>query len=86
MSLDLSRPRRLFFVGLGGIGMSALARYLQARGHHVAGSDQRDSPLLAELRAEMGLDPDPVAAYKRSGYFERVAAERVGGRAAGWGA
>ena len=52
MSLDLSRPRRLFFVGLGGIGMSALARYLQARGHHVAGSDQRDSPLLAELRAE----------------------------------
>ncbi|MFI6514909.1 L-rhamnose isomerase [Spirillospora sp. NPDC050679] len=43
-------------------------------------------PLLAELRAEMGLDPDPVAAYKRSGYFERVAAERVGGRAAGWGA
>ncbi|MFC9977426.1 L-rhamnose isomerase [Spirillospora sp. NPDC127200] len=43
-------------------------------------------PLLAELRAEMGLDPDPVAAYKRSGYFERIAAERVGGQAAGWGA
>ena len=43
-------------------------------------------PLLAELRAEMGLDPDPLAAYQRSGYLERICAERVGGRAAGWGA
>ena len=25
-------------------------------------------PLLAELREEMGLDPDPFAAYARSGY------------------
>jgi L-rhamnose isomerase / sugar isomerase len=43
-------------------------------------------PLLAELRGEMGLDPDPVGAYKRSGYFERIVNERVGGTAAGWGA
>ena len=43
-------------------------------------------PLLAELRTEMGLDPDPLAAYQRSGYLERICAERVGGRAAGWGA
>jgi L-rhamnose isomerase/sugar isomerase len=43
-------------------------------------------PLLAGLRAEMGLDPDPMAAYARSGYFERVRAERTGGQAAGWGA
>ena len=28
-------------------------------------------PLLAELRAEQGLDPDPMAAYARSGYAER---------------
>jgi L-rhamnose isomerase / sugar isomerase len=42
--------------------------------------------LLAELRADMGLDPDPVAAYHRSGYFEKIAAERVGGQQAGWGA
>src|SRR5690606_24552313 len=26
-------------------------------------------PLLAELREEMGLHPDPVAAYKASGYY-----------------
>ncbi|MER5383220.1 L-rhamnose isomerase [Streptomyces sp. NPDC002688] len=43
-------------------------------------------PLLAEVRAELGLDPDPVAAYHRSGWAERIAAERVGGTQAGWGA
>jgi L-rhamnose isomerase/sugar isomerase len=43
-------------------------------------------PLLADLRAERGLDPDPMAAYARSGYAERIVAERVGGQQAGWGA
>ncbi|GAA1983749.1 L-rhamnose isomerase [Catenulispora subtropica] len=43
-------------------------------------------PLLAELRQEMGLDPDPLAAYHASGYAEKIAAERVGGTQAGWGA
>jgi L-rhamnose isomerase/sugar isomerase len=43
-------------------------------------------PLLAEVRGEMGLDPDPLAAYRASGYAEKVVAERVGGAQAGWGA
>ncbi len=43
-------------------------------------------PMLADLRADMGLDPDPIAAYARSGYFEKVADERQGGQQAGWGA
>ena len=43
-------------------------------------------PLLAELRTSMGLEPDPRAAYARSGYAERIAAERIGGNQAGWGA
>jgi L-rhamnose isomerase / sugar isomerase len=43
-------------------------------------------PLLAGLREEMGLAPDPVAAYLASGYADRIVAERVGGTAAGWGA
>jgi L-rhamnose isomerase / sugar isomerase len=42
-------------------------------------------PLLAELRGEMGLDSDPVAAYHRSGYAEKIIADRVGGTPAGWG-
>ena len=43
-------------------------------------------PLLAEVREEMGLDPDPLAAYARSGYAEHIVAARAGGQAAGWGA
>jgi L-rhamnose isomerase/sugar isomerase len=43
-------------------------------------------PLLRELRADLGIDPDPPAAYARSGYFDRIRAARVGGTAAGWGA
>jgi L-rhamnose isomerase/sugar isomerase len=43
-------------------------------------------PLLAELREEMGLAPDPVRAYLASGYAEKIASERIGGTAAGWGA
>ncbi|MFK0295082.1 L-rhamnose isomerase [Streptomyces sp. NPDC090442] len=43
-------------------------------------------PLLAELRAGMGLPDDPYAAYAASGYAEKIAAERVGGAQAGWDA
>ncbi|MEV6490832.1 L-rhamnose isomerase [Actinoplanes sp. NPDC051633] len=43
-------------------------------------------PLLAEVRTDAGLDPDPIAAYRRSGYQERIVADRVGGEQAGWGA
>ena len=42
-------------------------------------------PLLAELREEMGLDPDPLAAYERSGHREQVRAQRVGGSSTSWG-
>ncbi len=41
-------------------------------------------PLLAALREEMGLDPDPIAAYHKSGYATKVRAERVGGASTGW--
>ena len=43
-------------------------------------------PILADLRTEQGLDPDPIAAYHRSGYAERIIAERADGQQAGWGA
>ena len=42
-------------------------------------------PLLAGLREDMGLDPDPIAAYQRSGYAEKIIADRVGGTPASWG-
>jgi L-rhamnose isomerase/sugar isomerase len=43
-------------------------------------------PLLGELRMDMGLDPDPIKAYQRSGYQQKIESERVGGTQAGWGA
>ncbi|OIK04195.1 L-rhamnose isomerase [Streptomyces monashensis] len=42
--------------------------------------------LVREVRGEMGVDPEPLAAYALSGWAERIAAERVGGQQAGWGA
>ncbi|MER7408756.1 MULTISPECIES: L-rhamnose isomerase [Streptomyces] len=43
-------------------------------------------PLLARLRESLGADGDPLAAYRASGWAERIVAERVGGEQAGWGA
>ena len=34
-------------------------------------------PLLTEVRVRQGLDPDPIAAFRSSGYAERVARERI---------
>jgi len=41
---------------------------------------------LAAWRESRGLPADPMAAFKASGYLERIAADRVGGTQAGWGA
>ena len=42
-------------------------------------------PLLAQVRVEMGLRPDPIAALKESGYEQKVAAERGTARGASGG-
>ncbi len=44
--------RRLHVVGIGGPGMSALARALHGAGHVVSGSDVRESDVIAALREE----------------------------------
>jgi UDP-N-acetylmuramate--alanine ligase len=53
--LDLSVPRRIHVVGVGGSGMRAIATVLAAMGHRVSGTDLKDSAALARLRAE-GID------------------------------
>ena len=45
----------LYFIGAGGIGMSALVRYFLAKGYKVAGYDRTPSALTAELQSE-GLE------------------------------
>ena len=42
------------------------------------------SPLLEQVRLEMDRDPDPLAAYRKSGYFEKISEQRVGGVSQGW--
>ncbi len=51
-SLDLLVPRRIHIIGIGGAGMSAIAIVLRAMGHHVSGSDLRDSPVAERLRSQ----------------------------------
>jgi len=43
-------------------------------------------PALAEYRAAKGLPENPMQAFAASGYAAQVAADRVGGNQAGWGA
>lgn len=51
MAAVFCRAKRVFFVGIGGIGMQGLALALCRRGYAVRGSDARESPALATLRA-----------------------------------
>ena len=48
----MTLAKHVFFLGLGGIGMSALARHLHRIGHVVGGYDLSPSPLLDRLRGE----------------------------------
>jgi UDP-N-acetylmuramate--alanine ligase len=43
---------KYYFLGIGGIGMSALARYFHAKGFQVAGYDRTETKLTSELQAE----------------------------------
>ena len=43
-------------------------------------------PMLGRWRESKGLDANPVQAFNASGYLKKIAADRVGGQQAGWGA
>jgi len=43
---------KVHFIGIGGIGLSALARFLNNDGHEISGSDMKDSPITKELQNE----------------------------------
>ncbi|MBQ3916504.1 MAG: UDP-N-acetylmuramate--L-alanine ligase [Bacteroidales bacterium] len=47
--------RNIYFIGIGGIGMSAIARYWKFKGLNVSGYDKTPSDLTAQLQAE-GID------------------------------
>ena len=45
----LSEIKSIYFIGIGGIGMSALARFFNSRGVKISGYDKTPSPLTDEL-------------------------------------
>lgn len=48
---QLASLGRVHFIGIGGVGMSAVARIMAARGVPVSGSDAKDLPVMSELAA-----------------------------------
>ena len=47
--MNLNQIKNVYFIGIGGIGMSALARYFQNIGKSVSGYDKTQTPLTNEL-------------------------------------
>ena len=53
--MNLKNIHNVYFIGIGGIGMSALARYFKANGKCVAGYDKNKTPITSTLIA-LGVD------------------------------
>lgn len=53
--MNLNQIHNVYFIGIGGIGMSALARYFKAIGKNVTGYDKTETQLTKELQA-IGID------------------------------
>ncbi len=49
---DIKDIRKIYFIGIGGIGMSALARYFKFRGCRVSGYDKTETALTKQLEKE----------------------------------
>ncbi|WP_291907790.1 UDP-N-acetylmuramate--L-alanine ligase [Chitinophaga sp. CB10] len=50
--MDLNNIHRVYFIGIGGIGMSAIARYFNEKGVKVSGYDRTPTALTRQLEAE----------------------------------
>ena len=52
--MNLNQIHNVYFIGIGGIGMSALARYFKAIGKNVSGYDKTETELTKELQ-QLGI-------------------------------
>ncbi|MDQ1464157.1 MAG: L-rhamnose isomerase / sugar isomerase [Actinomycetota bacterium] len=86
MNVQEATAKALLVDGEALRAMQAAGDVLGANGVLMDAYNTDVRPLLAELREEMGLNRDPMAAYAASGYAAKIVTERVGGQAAGWGA
>ena len=55
-NIDLSKIKKVFFIGIGGIGISALAKMLIANGIEVSGVNDENSPTTLEPLREAGAE------------------------------
>ncbi len=65
--MELKDIKNIYFIGIGGIGMSALARYFLSRGIRVSGYDRTATPLTRQLEQEgiaIHYEDDPQQAPK----------------------
>ena len=52
MNDEIKKIRSVYFIGIGGIGMSAIARFFHSYGTRVSGYDRSETDLIKELEAE----------------------------------
>jgi UDP-N-acetylmuramate--alanine ligase len=73
--IDFNKIKNVYLVGIGGIGMSALARYFKTLNKFVAGYDKTSTPLTDQLMAEgipvhfnddLSLVPDKIIKQKEN--------------------
>jgi len=65
--LELKDIKKIYFIGIGGIGMSALARYFKGQGKEVSGYDRTSTTLTRQLENEgipVHYEDDPEQAPK----------------------
>ena len=55
----MKKYENIYFIGIGGIGMSAIARYCRFKGYNVSGYDRTPSELTEELE-KVNTDKEPV--------------------------
>lgn len=72
--MNLNQIQNVYFIGIGGIGMSALARYFKYIGKQVSGYDKTPSMLTSEL-IESGIDihfEDNIGLIPKDYYVENT--------------
>ena len=72
--MNLNQIHNVYFIGIGGIGMSALARYFKAIGKNVSGYDKTETELTTEL-IESGIDihfKDEISLIPTDYYIENT--------------
>jgi len=50
--IELNTISKIYFIGIGGIGMSALAKYFNAKGLKVSGYDKTATPIIRQMESE----------------------------------